>query len=477
MSTISPAPQTQAATLRVESRASGRALASLALSMLLASLATSTASVALPTLALAFGAPFQQVQWVVLAYLLAVTTLIVGAGRLGDLTGRRRLLLAGLALFTAASILGGLAPELRVLIAARAAQGLGAATMMGLAMALVGEAVPKERTGSAMGLLGALSAVGTSLGPSLGGLLIAELGWRAVFLVNAPLGVATLLLARRHLPLDRRDVRAAPPPFDVAGALLLALTLAAYALAMTVGGGRWGPRHGTLLSAAAVGLGLFALVEARAPSPLLPLSTLRPPARWGGLATSALVSTVMMTTLVVGPFYLAISLGLAPAAVGLVLSVGPLVAATMSVPAGRWTDRLGAARIATVGLTGIAGGTAFLAMLPAPGGIAGYVGPIVVVTVGYALFQTANNTTVMQAIPADQRGVVSGLLNLARNLGLITGASAMGAVFALGARTPTLTQASPEALANGMRVAFGVAAGLTLVALGLAAVLRRQQRT
>ena len=151
-------------------------LASLALCMLLPSLATSITNVALPTLAEGFAASFQQIQWVVLAYLLATTTLIVSVGRLGDIMGRRRLLMAGIFLFTAASGLCGVASELWLLIAARAAQGLGAAVMMALAMALVGEAVPKSRTGSAMGLLGTMSAVGTALGPSLGGVLIANFG-------------------------------------------------------------------------------------------------------------------------------------------------------------------------------------------------------------------------------------------------------------------------------------------------------------
>ncbi len=165
------------------------ALASLSLSMLLASLGTSIANVGLPTLAQAFDASFQQVQWIVLAYLLAITTLIVSVGRLGDLIGRRRLLLAGILLFTMASVLCGVAPTLGLLIAARAAQGLGAAIMMALAIALVGETVPKARLGSAMGLLGTMSAIGTALGPSLGGVLIAGLGWRAIFLVNVPLGL------------------------------------------------------------------------------------------------------------------------------------------------------------------------------------------------------------------------------------------------------------------------------------------------
>lgn len=139
------------------------ALASLSLSMLLSSLGTSSANVGLPTIAQAFAASFQEVQWVVLAYLLAITTLVVGAGRLGDITGRRRLLLAGVFLFTAASVLCSVAPTLGLLIAARAVQGLGAAIMMALTMALVGETVPKEQTGRAMGVLGTMSAIGTAL--------------------------------------------------------------------------------------------------------------------------------------------------------------------------------------------------------------------------------------------------------------------------------------------------------------------------
>jgi MFS family permease len=170
--------------------------------MLMPSLDTSIANVGLPTLAQAFGASFQAVQWIVLAYLLAITTLIVSVGRLGDIVGRRRLLLAGIGLFTLASLLCGLASWLWLLIAARAAQGLGAAIMMALTVALASETVGKARTGSAMGLLGTMSAIGTTLGPSLGGVLIAGFGWRVIFLVNLPLGILNFLYAGRH-SLDR----------------------------------------------------------------------------------------------------------------------------------------------------------------------------------------------------------------------------------------------------------------------------------
>jgi len=440
--------------------------------MLLSSLGTSIANVGLPTLAEAFDASFREVQWIVLAYLLAITTLIVSVGRLGDIAGRRRLLLAGIALFTLASGLCGAAPTLGLLIAARAAQGLGAAVMMALAVAFVGETVAKARTGSAMGLLGTMSAVGTALGPSLGGVLIAGPGWRAIFLVNVPLGVLTFLLARRHLPADRQEPKTGRAGFDPVGTLLLALTLAAYALAMTIGRGGFGPLNLALLTAAAFGAGLFVLAEARAASPLIRLTMFGDAALSAGLLTSALVSTVMMATLVVGPFYLSRGLGLDAALVGLVMSAGPVISALSGIPAGRIVDRLGAPIVVVVGLVAMAAGSLALAVVPAMLGVAGYVAAIAVLTPGYQLFQAANNTAVMRDVPSDRRGVVSGMLNLSRNLGLVTGASAMGAVFALAAATADITTAPAAAVATGMRITFAVAAMLIVVALAVTAASR-----
>ncbi|HEY0140436.1 MAG TPA: MFS transporter [Thermoanaerobaculia bacterium] len=451
------------------------AIVSLSLSMLLSSLGTSIANVGLPTLARTFSASFQQVQWVVLAYLLAITTLIVSAGRLGDLTGRRRLLLGGIVLFTVASALCGFAPTLGLLIAARAAQGLGAAIMMALTMAFVGEAVPKEKIGSAMGLLGTMSAVGTALGPSLGGVLIAGFGWPAIFLVHVPLGIVTLLLAHRSLPADRRGSNRERIRFDHAGTLLLALTLAAYALAMTMGRGKFGALNVGLLLAALFGVGLFAWAERKAASPLIRLAMFRDRVLSAGFAMSALVTTVVMATLVVGPFYLSGALRLDAARVGLVMSCGPIVAALTGVPAGRIVDRLGAQRMTVAGLLAMAAGSSVLPMLPVRFGVAGYVIPLVVITAGYALFQAANNTAVMADLRPDQRGVISGMLNLSRNLGLITGASVMGSVFALGAATTDIMTARPEAVAAGMRLTFVAAA--VLIAGALAIASRRSHRT
>jgi multidrug resistance protein len=215
------------------------AVASLALSMLLSSLGISIANVALPAMAHAFATSYQAVQWVVLAYLLAITVMIVSAGKLGDVMGHRRVLLGGIFLFTLASILCGLASTVWLLIVARALQGLGAAVLMAVTVALVREMVPKEKVGSAMGLLGTMSAIGTALGPSLGGVLISVSGWRAIFFIMVPLGIVNFALVHRFLPTLKLDARIGLSSFDGLGTLLLGVALAAYALAMTVGAGSW----------------------------------------------------------------------------------------------------------------------------------------------------------------------------------------------------------------------------------------------
>lgn len=390
-------------------------LAGPALSMLLSSLGTSIANVALPAVAAAFGATFGAVRWIVLAYLLATTGSAVAAGRLGDRFGRRRMLLVGLGVFTASSVASGVAPTLAALVAARALQGIGAALMMSLSVAAMREMVAEERTGSAMGLLGSTSAIGTALGPALGGLLIDLFGWRSIFLVNVPLGLLALALVRPGVTRDQQST-ASPRPVLASSRGLMA-----------------------------------------------------------GLVASFLVATVLMATLVVGPFYLANTLRLDAALAGAVMAIGPLVAAGTGVPAGRLVDRLGARRGTLAGLGTIAAGSTVLALAPEALGVLGYLAPTAVVTGGYALFQTANNTAVMGAAGPEQGGVASGLLNLSRNLGLIAGAALMSEVFSLGVGSSDVASASAAATAAGARLTFGVATALLLIAIG--AVSRPQERS
>jgi len=385
-------------------------LISLSLSMLLASLGTSIANVGLPSLTRAFDASFHAVQWVVLAYLLAITAVIVSAGRLGDQFGRRRLLLAGLLLFAVACGLCGLAPSLAWLVAARVLQGLGAAVMMAMALGMVADTVTKERTGRVMGLLGTMSAVGTAMGPSVGGVLLSLWSWRAIFLIGVPLAGVAVALAYRYLPVDRPRVAS---------------------------------RDGSSFRASLKDASLLT-----------------------GLVMSALVAAVIMATFVVGPFYLSRGLGLDPEWMGLAMAVGPCVAAISGVPAGWLTDRLGSPRMTLAGLGLMACGALLLSFAS---GLLAYLGALVILTTGYSLFQAANNTAVMSDVEAARRGTVSGLLNLSRNLGLIVGTWALGAVFAWA--SPDVTRALPQSVTYGLHATFGVA--LTLILLAWVMAWRR----
>lgn len=442
------------------------ALAGLALAVLLSTLNTSLVNVALPTLADVFHVSMPAVQWTVVAYVLAITTLIVSAGRLADLVGRKRLLLGGVALFTTAAVACGLAPNFGGLIAARFVQGFGAAVMMALSVALIGQLTGGATAGRAMGLLGSMSAVGTALGPALGGGLIAAFGWRALFFVNVPLGLVAFVLLARALPADEPAPVAKLRDFDAFGTLLLGAGLAAYALGVTRGPHGFSLFHVALLAFAVGALAWFVITQRNARSPLIRLELLTSSVLRSSLAMTLLVATVMMTTLIVGPFYLSRALHVGPALNGLALSLGPVAAALTAVPAGRLVDRIGSARATLLGLGATALGCAALVFLPRALGLAGYIVPVAVMTSGYSLFQTANNTAVMQLAAPDQRGVIAGLLNLARNLGLVTGASLLGAVFAFVA--DDLAHATPAFVTSAMRATFAVATVFLLVALVLA---------
>jgi sugar phosphate permease len=284
----------------------------------------------------------------------------------------------------------------------------------------------------------------------------------------ALIGVLNVLLASRCLPAPQQKATSARNGFDSLGTLLLGLTLGAYALAVTVGHGHFDRFNVVLLAASVLGLGLFVLAETRVASPLIHLAAFRDYGLSASLAMNVLVATVICTTLVVPPFYLSHTLGLNAALVGLVMSTGTVVSVMSGIPAGRIVDRFGTTSIVIFGLIQMAAGALALSMLPMMFGVAGYVAAVALMAPGYQLFQAANNTAVMKDVSPDQRGVISGMLNLSRNLGLITGASVMGALFAFAAGATDITTAEPQAIANGMRITFLVDAGLMVAALAIA---------
>ncbi len=304
-----------------------------------------------------------------------------------------------------------------------------------------------------------------ALGPSFGGLLTAGFGWQAPFLLLVPLSLLALGCARLGLPRDGSSPQ--QEGMKLASLSLLVAALLCYGLALTLGGALalwWGA--GALLVTAS-----FVRRERRAPVPLLPLALLGAPGLGNGLVASALVASVMVLTLLIGPFYLRGVFGLSLGTVGLMISGGPLLAALTGMPAGWLVDRLGARQVVRLGLAVM--GTAALGLAGAAGqfGPLGYLLPILLLTAGYALFQTANNSAVVGGASEQTRGAVAGLLTLSRNLGQLTGVAGLGGLFAALVGEQGLTLASE--LVFGTRALFALSA--LLIGLAFWLVGRRRE--
>ncbi len=328
-------------------------------------------NVALPTLGAELRAHVDALQWIVNGYLLAITATLVVMGRLGDRVGHRTLYAGGLVVFTVGSALCGLAPGLGALVAARVLQALGARAMMAIGTAIVTASFPPEMRGRALGSLGTVVAVGLTLGPPLGGLVLSHLSWRWVFYVNLPVGIAAIAWALRSLP-------------------------------------RGGAVDGPLLDAAIFRIPAFSLGVAA-----------------GFLSYAAIFSQTVLT-----PFLLARVLRLEAGRLGLVLSAVPIALAVSSPLAGWISDRFGARRLPAFGMAVLAGALSTLSRVGATSSVASVTAYLFVAGLGMGLFQAPNNTTVMSALPRARLGAGGGVLATARNAGMAAGIAVAGALFA-----------------------------------------------
>lgn len=432
-----------------------------------ASLGIGVPNVALPALARAFDASIRSVEWVILAYQIASMVFGVGVGRLADIVGYRRIFLYGAALFTLTGLLCGAVPTLGWLIALRLLQGAGGVMMTATTLAMMRDVMPSNRVGTGMGLLGTAIAIGSALGPAIGGVAIAVWDWRATFFVLAPLGFLTFVLVRRHVPAGHRLHETTPQRFDWVGTVLLGTGVSAYSLAVTVGAGPFGVLNMGLMAAAAVAAGLFVFSQSRVRAPLLPPTAWRDAGLRSSLLANVCVAAVMMAFFVIAPFFLSGAMGLNDIALGAALAISPSISVVSGLTAGRVVDRVGATRMVTAGIAVMFVGCLGLAFLPSVWGLAGFILPLFCFTPGYQLFLAANSTAVMMAARSGERGVTSGMLSLSRGFGFVTGTAVLGSVFASGASHTVTGDAS--AAAAGMRLMLLVGAAVLLVALAVTA--------
>ena len=455
------------------------ALGVLAATQLLLIMDTAIVNVALPSVGADLGPGAAGLSWVANAYLIAFGGLLLLGGRAADLLGHRRLFLAGLALLATASAAGGLAPNPAVLVAARAAQGVGAAFAAAAAFALLLVLFPDgPARHRALGVFAAMGGLGGVLGTALGGALTALLGWRSTFwlYVLAAAALAALTPALRGAPGD-----AGPPPatgrggarFDLAGALTATagLGLLAYAL---VGGGEHGWLAPVTLATAAGGLvllGVFGLVERRAAAPLVPPDVLRRPGLRRANLLAALAQTALFPMFFLVSLYMQHVLHHSPLGGGLALLPLSLVVVAVAPQTGRIVFRLGLVRTLTLGFVLLAAGTAWLGLaLAADGGFAGTVlAPSLVLGLALPLVVVTTNVAATADAAPEETGLASGLVNTSQQFGSVLGLAVLVAVAT--AVTGTTGTPTPAAETGGFRAALlcgaALAAGAALLAVRL----------
>ena len=436
------------------------AVAAVCVGAFMGQLDASIVSLAFPTLSREFHATLGAVQWVGLSYLLVLVSLVPAVGRYADMIGRKLLYTYGFGVFVVGSALCGLAPDLPALDSFRALQALGAAMLQANSVAIIALAVPRKQLGRAIGIQGGAQALGLSLGPAVGGFLIAAGGWRLIFFVNVPAGILGAIAGWYLIPRSRELQERTS--FDWAGLALFAPSLVALLVALSFGNELgWGSPGVLAALVAAVVFGIvFLRFEPRRRSPMIDFALFRQTAFSAGIASGLLSYLVLFGSLFVAPFFLEAGRGLSTGAAGACLTALPIAIGVVAPLSGLFADRLGARPLTVAGMVASASALALLAALH--GSTQLVIAGLALLGVGLGLFTPANNAAIMGATPRAQSGAASGILNMTRGLGTSLGLSLTGLVFAVIAGA----HAQPSLVAGGF-----TAACLFLAAVAVAAAL------
>ena len=418
----------------MRSRGPWPVLYTLLLGLFVMGVSSTSVNTAIPAISGDLGATFDELLWVVNIYTLVLAVLVITAGRLGDLYGPKRLFMAGLTLFTCASVACGLSQTPTQLIVARAVQGVGGALVSPQSLSMISKVFPPERRGRAMGVWGATAGAAVAIGPSLGGLVVSGLGWRWVFLVNVPVCVLAVVLAAvliPHVDTGRRRRLDLLGSFVAAGGLFLVM------FGLIEGqnygwGSVWGPVSIPALIVAGVGLlGLFVIVERARQhrEPLLPFTIVRDRNFTLMAAVTITLVGAVGAMLLLLSVYLQSALGMTALAAGLVMAIAPTVSIGVAPISGRLTDRLGGKPVLIAGLVLFAAGLLYVVLVSdvdttwldlVPG--------LAIVGVAMGVTFAPPLTIAMYNIDSAVAGAASGTLNTIRQFGATIGAAVVGAV-------------------------------------------------
>ncbi|WP_444934090.1 MFS transporter [Microbulbifer sp. JTAC008] len=448
-------------------------LVTLCLATLLAALGVSAINMALPVLIESLGASFSNTQWITVAYMMCMTATLPIAGSLSDKLGRRKLFLSGGLIFTLSTLLCALSFNVWTLVFFRAIQGVGAAMFVAVSMAIASDVFDKSETGKIIGLLGSLSAVGTGMGPIVGGLIVENLNWQAIFWLVVPVGLGVFFLAYRTLPEnivgEVVDGRSRLKRYLAAAFLFFNIVF--YTLAIKPLGEGYSVVNGIAIALSVIfGVGLFYVRQKVQPLREGFTESSGKQTFLANVAGNFLVASSVMSSLIVGPFYLTLALDLDLFIAGLVMTTGSFMVAACSNLAGRAVDRFNSRGIVLLGLLILLCGALGMGLLRVEQGLVGYLVFSVTMAMGYGTYLSTVNTMTMNSARAEVRGRISGFLSLSRGLGLLTGASVMSVIFVGLVPSQPLQDMSPSQIADGLNAVYRLASMFLLTALTIQVV-------
>ncbi|GCE26353.1 MFS transporter [Dictyobacter alpinus] len=417
-----------------------------AIGVFMATLDSSIVNISLPAIARDFGVPLSgAIEWVIIAYLVVTAAVLLTAGRLADMVGRKIVWLIGLVVFTGSSVLCGFATSLAFLIAARALQGLGGALLLAVSPAMLTAAFPSNERGRALGLNAINVALGVSVGPILGGFITGYFTWRWIFFVNVPFGILGLIATVIFI---KEKVTRSPGRFDPLGAALLAIGLACItaglSFAQELG---WGsPTILILLIVGVIALIILPFVELRVPNPAIVLSLLKSRVFSSALLSLVISFLALFAVSFMLPFYLEELRGFSSELSGFLLTPLPLTLAFIAPISGMLADRYGTRWLAVGGMAIACVGLISISFLNEQSSIWDIVWRLLLTGVGQSLFQSPNNSALLGAAPREHQGSASGFLATARTIGQSLSIALAGAIFTgLGGATAGLMLVSGKA--------------------------------
>ncbi len=455
-------------------------LVAIGIGTFMTALDTSVVNTVLPVIGKNFNASIANVEWVVTIYLLVLSGLLLSFGRLGDMRGHKTIYLIGFGIFMGGSFFSGASPSVPMLIASRGLQALGAAMLSANSPAILTKSFPVQQRGQALGLQATMTYLGLTAGPALGGWLASLFGWRVVFYINLPVGLAAIWLSLHFIPGDAKQKRS--EQFDYLGAVTFMLGLGSLLLGLNQAG-EWGWTSAPivlLLSSAIIFLSVFLYIEKHVKHPMLDLSLFKQ-LPFSMTTASAVINYIgVYSSIFLMPYYLIQGRGFSSAQAGLILTAQPVVMAIIAPISGTLSDRIGTRIPAVFGMAVLSAGLFLVSRLTAGSSIETMMLALAVIGLGTGAFISPNNSALMGSAPKSRQGIAAGILATARNFGMVLGVGIAGAIFTTGLAHGTSTLSpSGNPIQNGaifsaLQMSFLAASLITILGVitGLVRVTR-----